>query len=377
MDEFLGLMNKLTERINKVGIISRAWDDEEIKNTLKAIEKIVLDVKNNPLQIRELPSYIWQIKENPSIKFYNIHIPTAILNLVYSPNEMVEYTIKNQLRMSLKELGFIGGKLMESNDENALNKFAFNIKRIGKTNFVDSVIEREDENLMTMVALNVSGDSFKKIQEKILNSNNIKSILRLAMAKGADLKAIKDFIINSEDVDFMYRLANLKNSADKFVLSVEDRNQLFEIIIEKILAMDINSIINYTNKFKENYSREIAERFINNCDDPKDFITFALLTGYGKNKAVDIVINSGDVDLICSVILTLASKEKTQKLYSNGISISTLFSGLLNSKKEDIIANKAKVQKVFDRYALKLKNRKGVEWLREILESETEEGIEK
>ena len=353
------LLEKLVERINRIGIISRAWNDEETLGILKNIEKS-LKPTNGFMGLFEYKTKIEKLKEIPSVKFYNLHIPHGILNEVYTPTEMVEYTKKNQKRLSSKEVGFIGNKVIESNDSIALGMFTSNIKIAGKSAYVNAVINKNDPNLMLEVIPGVNGENFDRLQQKILDSKNLNSIYKLSQVKDANLLAIKDAIVESNNVEYMYRLAEEKNRNGKFIMDTESRRELFENIIDNVIKMDLNSIVRYTNKFKKDYSEVIAKRFMENCKNPKDFILYALTTGYGREEATEKVAKSRDVKLICDVLTVLASKEKSKGLHTHCIDVDKLVEGLLNAVKQNVVENGNKITKLINKLESRIKNKENL-----------------
>lgn len=360
--EFNNLIERLGNKINKIGIITRAWDDEEIKNTLKEIEKIVLSSLNSSgIKNKELDKYVDKIRDVPSVKFYNLHIPTRIVDLIYSTNEIAEYSIKNQERLSFKEIGYLGSKIIDSNDENALNKFTFYVKRVRETSdYVNAVIKKHDPKLMVIVAGGVKGEGFNKLQQAIFDSENLNAIYRLASIKGANVEMIKQKIISLGNIDYIYRLSNLKDKNGKFIYSHIDRKQLLDIAIDKICDLDLAEVIRYTNRVSEDHAVMVAENYVQKCKRLKDCISYAIITGYQKKEAVERLAKSGDIELMCSVITTLTSKEKTKDFNLKGISIDKLLDGIANSKREELLANKERLMKMIEIVMPKLKSKTAI-----------------
>lgn len=131
--EFKELLSKLTDRVNRVGIITRAWNDAEITYVLKDIEAYIRPQETDGIvQKVARQSNAKAFANLPSVKFYNLHIPVSLLSYVYSPNCIVEYTEKNQERLFEEEKEIIGQIVLKSNDTNALARFTANIKNISK-----------------------------------------------------------------------------------------------------------------------------------------------------------------------------------------------------------------------------------------------------
>ena len=81
--EFKELLSKLTDRVNRVGIITRAWNDAEITYVLKDIEAYIRPQETDGIvQKVARQSNAKAFANLPSVKFYNLHIPVSLLSYV-------------------------------------------------------------------------------------------------------------------------------------------------------------------------------------------------------------------------------------------------------------------------------------------------------
>ena len=367
--EFEKLLEKLSERINKLGIITRVWDDQDTTTIIKNIEEYLLP-KESITERMEQYSNVEKFKENPSVRFYYLHIPIDIIDIVYSPIEMVEYADKNQNRLPIKEIGIIGHKVVESNDATALSKFIAKIKKVSRSVYVDAVLTKNDPIFMVEVIDGIKGENFERLHNAIINSKNPSAIYRFSQVKGANMVAIINALKESESVDYLYKLTEQKNKYEKHALSIEQRQEINMYIIETVSKMELNKVIKYTNKFYKEYADAIAEKYLNKCNDPKERILYALTTGYGREEATKNVAESGDVKLICDVLATLASNERNQNLYTKNIDIDELVKGLVNSNIEDLQNYRDRVLKVLTKIVPRLKDKENISKLYSILDGE-------
>ncbi len=345
--EFKELLSKLTDRVNRVGIITRAWNDAEITYVLKDIEAYIRPQETDGIvQKVARQSNAKAFANLPSVKFYNLHIPVSLLSYVYSPNSIVEYTEKNQECLFEEEKEIIGQIVLKSNDTNALARFTANIKNISKDLYIDSVIQKNDPMLMLEVASQVDGDDFIKLESAILKSKNPRAIYHLARLGRTKLDRIIDALVEIGNVEYLHKLCDyignngpaIKGASRKFLI-----NAIAEIVSE----MEPYKVIRYANAYTPVYSQVIAEKFMQKCKNPRACMQFALSTGYCRVEATSKLAESGDVEYICNVLEILTRGDKEKNLYVRNISIDELLEGILEyARTEDVIANGDKIVKL-------------------------------
>lgn len=338
------LEKKLIDKINRIGIISRAWDDKEISKILKGLKnEVLLNQDDDTAMSMTKKANAESLANVPSIRFYNLHLPAELIPYVYKPSQMVEYAIKNQKSLSKDELDFIGLEIIDSYDKDALLKFIINVKKIDKEFYVTSVVRGKDATIMADLLPHVSANDFEKLTKAILQSNDAEAIYRLTRYRRVDIHEIIKSLERTKHVGYMFRICEMKDSHNNYVLNKDERSYYINKIIDLVTDLDFHKVVDYVNSFTQAYARLIAQKFIEKNKDPKTCMKFAMITGYCREDATSIVAESGDVESICDVLDILAKRENEKSQYLKNISVDELIAGLTHSKIEDLIANSDRI----------------------------------
>lgn len=280
----------LNDRLNKLGVAIKYWKDEETNKLIETIFKSTEEIA--------------EFKNLGSVKFYELHIPVKILGKVYTAQQIADYAIKNQNRLSDEELVKIVNYLLKENNKFAILDFIKNFEG-NKA----KLIKKATEEIMPRLNNQNSEDKQKE---------SIDVLISLADNKDSNLYEITDKVIKSNNLNYMLDFINYLDKVDFNALEMDygliyARNR--ESQIYDSTSMLQKAIVAYLQKgtiedmkiIESKVSRELEEEIVKSYIDSVMNFEDVIKNGELPNNEIYCYLFINHPDLINRLISYIKS----------------------------------------------------------------------